>query len=47
MQDGKWAAEKVIQVPGKKVDNWMLPTMPGLFSTQTQTAMLCEANVHH
>lgn len=31
VQDGKWAAEKVIEVPGKKVDNWALPTMPGLF----------------
>ena len=29
MQDGKWAAENVIQVPGKKVDNWALPVMPG------------------
>jgi len=48
MQDGKWAAEKVIQVPGKKVDNWALPTMPGLFSAQTDcngAVMPCEANV--
>ena len=28
-KDGKWAAEKVLQVPAKKVDNWLLPTMPG------------------
>jgi len=31
VQEGKWAAEQVIEVPGKKVDNWALPTMPGLF----------------
>ena len=30
-QDGKWAAEKVIQIPGKKVEGWALSTMPGLF----------------
>ena len=33
-QDDKWAAEKVIEVPAKKVDNWLLPTMPGVFSPQ-------------
>ncbi|NXI04681.1 SBP1A oxidase, partial [Pachycephala philippinensis] len=26
---GDWAAEKVIQVPSKKVENWILPEMPG------------------
>jgi len=35
VKGSKWAAEKVIQVPAKKVDNWALPTMPGLFSAQT------------
>ncbi|CAI9606552.1 unnamed protein product [Staurois parvus] len=30
--DGKWAAEKVIQVPPKKVEGWALPEMPGLIS---------------
>jgi len=29
-QDGSWEAEKVLQIPGKTVDNWALPTMPGL-----------------
>jgi len=29
-QDGKWDAEKVISIPAKKVDNWMLPDMPGI-----------------
>ncbi|GAB6027806.1 Methanethiol oxidase [Chamberlinius hualienensis] len=31
-QDDKWAAEKVIQVPHKKVENWHLPEMPSLIS---------------
>ncbi|KAM6365383.1 methanethiol oxidase isoform 1-T1 [Pluvialis apricaria] len=26
---GDWAAEKVIQVPSKKVEGWLLPDMPG------------------
>nr|DBA13845.1 TPA: hypothetical protein GDO54_004879 [Pyxicephalus adspersus] len=30
--DGKWAAEKVIQVPNKKVEGWALPEMPGLIT---------------
>lgn len=29
MQEGTWSAEKVIQVPPKKVKGWMLPEMPG------------------
>lgn len=29
MQDGTWSAQKVIQVPPKKVKGWMLPEMPG------------------
>ena len=29
-QDGKWDSEKVISIPAKKVDNWMLPEMPGI-----------------
>lgn len=28
-QNGDWAAEKVISVPRKKVQGWMLPEMPG------------------
>ncbi|XP_066464972.1 methanethiol oxidase [Eleutherodactylus coqui] len=31
-KDGKWAAEKVIQVPAKKVQGWALPEMPGLIT---------------
>ncbi|KAM9806733.1 methanethiol oxidase [Syngnathus typhle] len=29
---GKWAAEKVIGVPSKKVEGWILPDMPGLIT---------------
>ncbi|XP_061699655.1 methanethiol oxidase isoform X3 [Syngnathoides biaculeatus] len=29
---GKWAAEKVISVPSKTVEGWMLPEMPGLIT---------------
>lgn len=28
-QNGSWAAEKVITIPPKTVDNWALPEMPG------------------
>ncbi|NWI55516.1 SBP1 oxidase, partial [Calyptomena viridis] len=28
-QKGDWAAEKVIEVPNKKVQGWLLPDMPG------------------
>ncbi|NXM91846.1 SBP1 oxidase, partial [Oenanthe oenanthe] len=28
-QEGKWEAEKVIEVPSKKVQGWLLPEMPG------------------
>lgn len=31
-QKGDWAAEKVISVPSKKVEGWMLPEMPGLIT---------------
>uniref|UniRef100_A0A8D2PK65 Methanethiol oxidase n=1 Tax=Zosterops lateralis melanops TaxID=1220523 RepID=A0A8D2PK65_ZOSLA len=31
-QDGTWAAHKVIQVPSKKVQGWMLPEMPGFIT---------------
>lgn len=27
--DGKWAADKVIDVPEKKVEGWMGPTISG------------------
>ncbi|XP_058716350.1 methanethiol oxidase-like isoform X1 [Poecile atricapillus] len=30
--EGKWEAEKVIQVPHKKVQGWLLPEMPGLIT---------------
>lgn len=29
---GSWSVEKVIQVPPKKVKNWLLPEMPGLIT---------------
>ncbi|XP_009083029.1 PREDICTED: selenium-binding protein 1 [Acanthisitta chloris] len=29
---GDWAAEKVIEVPSKKVQGWLLPDMPGLIT---------------
>ncbi|XP_072139561.1 methanethiol oxidase [Mobula birostris] len=31
-EKGDWDAEKVITVPGKKVEGWMLPEMPGLIT---------------
>uniref|UniRef100_F7DAQ6 Methanethiol oxidase n=1 Tax=Monodelphis domestica TaxID=13616 RepID=F7DAQ6_MONDO len=31
-EGGKWEIEKVIQVPSKKVEGWMLPDMPGLIT---------------
>ncbi|NXY12248.1 SBP1 oxidase, partial [Pteruthius melanotis] len=31
-QEGKWAVEKVIEVPSKKVQGWLLPDMPGLIT---------------
>ncbi|NXP65043.1 SBP1 oxidase, partial [Chloropsis cyanopogon] len=31
-QEGKWEAEKVIEVPNKKVQGWLLPEMPGLIT---------------
>jgi selenium-binding protein 1 len=30
--ENKWEAEKVIAVPGKDVEGWVLPTMPGLIT---------------
>ncbi|XP_017694993.1 PREDICTED: selenium-binding protein 1 [Lepidothrix coronata] len=32
LQKGDWAAEKVIEVPSKKVQGWLLPDMPGLIT---------------
>ncbi|XP_077176454.1 methanethiol oxidase-like [Paroedura picta] len=29
-QDGSWTAEKVIQIPNKKVSGWLFPEMPAL-----------------
>ncbi|XP_077996711.1 methanethiol oxidase-like [Glandiceps talaboti] len=31
-EDGTWAAEKVIDIPSKKVEGWALPEMPGLIT---------------
>lgn len=31
-QENHWSAEKVIQVPSKKVEGWALPEMPGLIT---------------
>ncbi|XP_065064075.1 methanethiol oxidase-like [Rhopilema esculentum] len=31
-EDGTWKAEKVIEVPPKKVEGWALPNMPGLIT---------------
>ncbi|XP_037739004.1 methanethiol oxidase isoform X5 [Chelonia mydas] len=30
--NGNWAAEKVVQVPSKKVNGWLFPDMPGLIT---------------
>lgn len=30
--DDEWAAEKVIEIPSKNVENWILPSMPGLIT---------------
>jgi selenium-binding protein 1 len=32
LEDGKWAADKVIDVPSWKVSNWALPSMPGIIT---------------
>ncbi|NWI13245.1 SBP1A oxidase, partial [Crypturellus soui] len=37
-QGGHWAAEKVIQVPSKKVEGWILPEMPGQCMPAAPTA---------
>ena len=31
-ESGDWAAEKVIDIPAKKVDGWVLPEMPGVMT---------------
>ncbi|XP_068107567.1 methanethiol oxidase-like isoform X2 [Hyperolius riggenbachi] len=31
-ESSKWAVEKVVQVPAKKVDGWILPDMPGFIT---------------
>ncbi|XP_033836633.1 methanethiol oxidase [Periophthalmus magnuspinnatus] len=31
-EKGEWEAEKVISIPSKKVEGWMLPEMPGLIT---------------
>ena len=30
--NGDWDAEKVIDIPSKKVEGWMLPDMPGVMT---------------
>ena len=32
LHKGDWAAEKVLDIPAKKVDGWLLPEMPGVMS---------------
>jgi selenium-binding protein 1 len=32
LEDGKWKADKVIDVPSWKVSNWALPSMPGIIT---------------
>ncbi|XP_069506440.1 methanethiol oxidase-like isoform X2 [Ambystoma mexicanum] len=32
-ENGDWAAEKVIQVPSKKVEGWAMPEMPGFITS--------------
>ena len=32
LEKGDWAAEKVIEIPNKKVDGWILPEMPGVMT---------------
>ena len=32
LDKGDWAAEKVIDIPNKKVDGWILPEMPGVMT---------------
>ena len=32
LDKGDWAAEKVLDIPAKKVDGWLLPEMPGVMS---------------
>lgn len=31
--EGEWLAEKVIQIPSKEVDGWIVPQMPGTLTT--------------
>ncbi|XP_035202382.1 uncharacterized protein LOC118178185 isoform X4 [Oxyura jamaicensis] len=38
---GDWAAEKVIQVPSKKVEGWLLPDMPGECVPVSRGAAAC------
>lgn len=32
-QKGDWAAEKVIHIPSKKVEGWLLPEMPSEYQS--------------
>lgn len=41
MQSGTWSAEKVIQVPPKKVKGWMLPEMPGEYKSRVPEVESC------
>lgn len=40
LQQGTWSAEKVVDVPDKKVENWLLPDMPGKTSWERKPLLL-------
>ena len=44
-QEGTWAAEKVISIPPKAVQNWALPDMPGMSALLTQSIRLYKLNI--
>uniref|UniRef100_S4RVK5 Methanethiol oxidase n=1 Tax=Petromyzon marinus TaxID=7757 RepID=S4RVK5_PETMA len=39
-EKGDWAAEKVIDVPSKKVEGWMLPEMPGTLTHKSSVTLV-------
>ncbi|XP_077176389.1 methanethiol oxidase-like [Paroedura picta] len=50
LKDGSWTAEKVIQVPPKKVSGWLLPLMPAFnafFVTSLDDRFLYMSNYLH
>ena len=46
-QDGKWDAEKVIDVPSKKVDGWALPEMPGKNTNTSEQTHIAKYKLHN